>query len=329
MPPEPTVLDFAEWVQWKSGNCDTPSWWMELSAVPWEENTRKLARQVRASFGLPWQLWELDAERATLQAPPALPCLCQQTFMLPPDSIFASWDIREVPREKDVDDPPTGGEPRLFAEGILELREEVKWYLTFTDEEVFWGVSIPEAYEEKGLTTPSPANIPKTPPILEPQPKEQTVKFIGWDKVLHPSWPVIATRETPQPTWTSRLRGRSCPYSRIKPVKSPIHLPKVPSRSEPSPSAKAVALVKPSTLPCGFEGVMACLKTPDISIGAVSMGLAQRMSSVSSSHVMKDDITGVTYVDTITTSFARIILSDPNPNASSLGPVIEDITDKE
>ena len=121
--PEPTVMDFAEWVQWKAGKCDTPSWWMELSRVPGEDNTREPARQVRASFGLPWQLQELDAERATLQAPPALPCLHWQTFMPPPDSIFASWDIREVPREKVVvyaralqywveqKGPPTGGEP--------------------------------------------------------------------------------------------------------------------------------------------------------------------------------------------------------------------------
>ena len=54
MPPEPTVLDFAEWVHWKAERCNTPSWWMELSTVPGEDNTRKLARQVRASFGLPW-----------------------------------------------------------------------------------------------------------------------------------------------------------------------------------------------------------------------------------------------------------------------------------
>ena len=68
--------------------------------VPGEDNTRKLARQVRASFRLPCRLQELDAEEGTLQAPPALPCLCQQRFMLQADSIFASWDIREVPREK-------------------------------------------------------------------------------------------------------------------------------------------------------------------------------------------------------------------------------------
>ena len=45
-PLEPAVLDFAEWVHWKVERCDTPSWWMELSTVPGEDNTRKLARQV-------------------------------------------------------------------------------------------------------------------------------------------------------------------------------------------------------------------------------------------------------------------------------------------
>ena len=75
MPPEPAVLDFAEWVHWKAERCNTPSWLMELSTVPGEDNTRKLARQVRASFELPQWLQELDAERATLQAHPALLCL--------------------------------------------------------------------------------------------------------------------------------------------------------------------------------------------------------------------------------------------------------------
>ena len=149
MPLEPAVLDFAEWVHWKAERCETPSWWMELSTVPGKDNTRKLARQVRASFGLPRQLQELDAGRVTLQAPPALPCLHWQRFILPADSIFASWDIREVPREKVVayaralqywveqNELPTGSEPHLLAKSVLELREEVKWCLTFTNEEVF------------------------------------------------------------------------------------------------------------------------------------------------------------------------------------------------
>ena len=312
MPPEPTVLDFVEWVHWKAERCDTPIWWMELSTVPGEDNTRKLARQVRASFKLPQQLQELDAERATLQAPPAPPCLHRQRFMPQADSIFASWDIREVPREKvvtyaralqywvELNDLPTGGKPCLLAESVLELREEVKWYLTFTDEEVFQGVAIPEVEEEESLTTSSPTDIPKIPPVLELQPKERTPKFVGWEKCytlpgqwLLPGWP-------PQPTQTLRPRGRSHQLSWMTPVRSPICIPKAPSQPEPSPPARTLALVRPPTPPQGFVGVKACLKMlelveidQEVPVGMLSIGLVMTLgiSSISSSCIVKDDAT--------------------------------------
>ena len=50
---EPAVLKFTNWVRWKAGKCDTPSWWAELSTVLGEDNTRRLAQEVRASFQLP------------------------------------------------------------------------------------------------------------------------------------------------------------------------------------------------------------------------------------------------------------------------------------
>ena len=53
MPLEPAVLKFTDWVRWKVGKCDTPSWWVELLTVPGEDNTRRLAREVRALFQLP------------------------------------------------------------------------------------------------------------------------------------------------------------------------------------------------------------------------------------------------------------------------------------
>ena len=69
MLPEPPVSHIAKWVHWKVERCNMPSWWTELSTFPGEDDARKLARQVRASFGLPWQLEELDTEGGTLQAP--------------------------------------------------------------------------------------------------------------------------------------------------------------------------------------------------------------------------------------------------------------------
>ena len=35
----------------------------------------------------------------------------------------------------------------------MELREEVKWYLSFTDEELFQGVALPEKEEDEGPKT--------------------------------------------------------------------------------------------------------------------------------------------------------------------------------
>ena len=64
-------------------------------------------------------------------------------------------------------DPPTGGEPRLLVENVQELREEVKWYLTFTDEEVFCGVAIPKVEEGGSSTIPSPADAPQTTLVPE------------------------------------------------------------------------------------------------------------------------------------------------------------------
>ena len=260
-PLEPAVSDSAEWVMWKAKRCDTPNWWMELSTVPEEDDTRKLARQVRVSFGLPCWLQELDAEEAKHQAPAALPCLHQQKFMPLADWIFANQDIMEVPREKVVaytralqywveqNDPPTGDEPHLLVKSVLELREEVKWYLTFTNEEIFLGIAVPKVEVGRSSMTPSPTNIPKMPLVPEPQLKERAPKFVGWERVLCLSQLVVTAGEIPQPTWTSRLRGRSCQLSWMISVESLIHLPEVPSPPEPALPAKASALVRPPTPP--------------------------------------------------------------------------------
>ena len=50
------------------------------------------------------------------------------------------------------------------------------------------------------------------------------------------------------------------------------------------------------------------------------------ISSVSSSHIVKDKIMGMTYIDTITTSIGRVTISGPGLEALATGPTIEDIT---
>ena len=50
---------------------------------------------------------------------------------------------------------------------------------------------------------------------------------------------------------------------------------------------------------------------------------------MSMSHIIRDEVTGVTYMDTVTTSIGRMSLSGPDSEASSQGPKIEDVTSRE
>ena len=236
-------------------------------------------------------------------------------------------------------------------ENILELREEVKFYLPFTDEEVFRGVPLPEEEEDSpmvstttGITTT--ANIPGTTDVTEEQPvpkatpEEKAPKFAGWEKIIHPSQLVLAAGEIPQSTTMPKVRGMARQLTQTIPINLPLGIMKAPLPLPSSPPARALVLRWPPTLPQGFTGVTACLKTPevvevgqDMPIGPMSIGLVTTpgILSVSSSHIVKDDITGLVYVDTVMTSIGRVVLgrSGPDQGLSPAGPTIEDVTGQE
>ena len=85
----------------------------------------------------------------------------------------------------------------------MELREEMKCYVSFSDEDVFSGIAL---LEESPITPPkeatpkgaqsAPAPVKKATvdvtmgPTTEKKPPNQ---FPGWEKVLHLSRLVIAT----------------------------------------------------------------------------------------------------------------------------------------
>ena len=82
-------------------------------------------------------------------------------------------------------------------------------------------------------------------------------------------------------------------------------------------------------------GVKACLWMPELvevdlepPMGTMPIGLVATLgiSSMSASCIVKDKVTGVTYLDTVTTSIGRVALSGPDPEAPSSGPTIEDVT---
>ena len=102
--------------------------------------------------------------------------------------------------------------------------------------------------------------------------------------------------------------------------------------------SQPLVLVWPPTLPHGFLGVMACLQVlelvevdlePPMGIMPIGLVVTLGISSMSASHIMRDKVTGMTYLDTITTSIGRVAISSPDLEAQSSGPMIEDITGHE
>ena len=107
---------------------------------------------------------------------------------------------------------------------------------------------------------------------------------------------------------------------------------------KPSLPVQALAVIRPTTPPCGFAGVTACLWTPEPSGMAseaphdtLSLGVVATPKNLhhNISHIIRDEAMGVTYMDMVTTSIGRVALSGPDQEASSQGPTIEDVTNHE
>ena len=106
--------------------------------------------------------------------------------------------------------------------------------------------------------------------------------------------------------------------------------------SEPPSPTKGSEIVWRVTPLSGFTRVTACLwrdqllekvcKVPQDPLRMVAV-LVPTVASMSTSCIIKDEATGVTYMDTMATSVGRVTLSVPKQGASTQGPIIEDIMD--
>ena len=69
----------------------------------------------------------------------------------------------------------------------------------------------------------------------------------------------------------------------------------------------------------------------ELPVGLMPMELvaAPGIASMTSSHIVKDELTGVTYMDTVTTSIGKVTISGLGLEAFPTGPTIEDITDSQ
>ena len=84
----------------------------------------------------------------------------------------------------------------------------MRCYLSFSDREVFEGVTPPEGMPSSLVEGAEPPSVMTVPAIIS---QEQTIKetpekpvmerkchkFARWEKVLHPSWPVVVAGQAP------------------------------------------------------------------------------------------------------------------------------------
>ena len=69
---------------------------------------------------------------------------------------------------------------------MLELREEMKWYPSFTDEEVFWGVALPKKEEEESLQTLFTTDVPQNTPCAGASSGRESPKVFGMGESTTP-----------------------------------------------------------------------------------------------------------------------------------------------
>ena len=139
---------------------------------------------------------------------------------------------------------------------------------------------------------------------------------------------MVATGEISQPSKASRPRVGPIQLPWIVPAKPPASPPKTPTPPKPSSPVQALALIQPPTLLPGFVGVTAYLQTPElvevaleVPLGTMPIGVVvtHGISIMSMSHIVRDEATGVTYMDTVTTSVEGLPLvvqiQKPHPQA--------------
>ena len=95
----------------------------------------------------------------------------------------------EGQKDAEQSDPQKRGQPHLLGESVVELREEIGFYLAFQDEEVFQGLDLPEEEDAHPVVAAAAVTeIENITDIPEASPAPWAVsKYAGWEMVLHPS----------------------------------------------------------------------------------------------------------------------------------------------
>ena len=107
----------------------------------------------------------------------------------------------------------------------------MRCYLSFSNKEVFEGVTPlkemstePAEKAETSSMATTPAGAPKVQATMKASQKsaakKKSPKFPGWEKVLHPSQPVVAVGQLPHPSGSPEQKSHSWQMMTI-PTRSP------------------------------------------------------------------------------------------------------------
>ena len=111
-------------------------------------------------------------------------------------------------------------------------------------------------------------------------------------------------------------------------------MPTIQSK-HPLPTSKS-EIVWQVMPPPGFISVTACLQRDQLPEGVCKVPLdplmvgvisAPAVATMSTSRIIRDEVMGATYMDTMTTLVGRVILSGPRQETSAQGPTIQEVTD--
>ena len=128
------------------------------------------------------------------------------------------------------------GNHASWPKSVKELWEKMSCYLSFSDKEVFKDVtplegiptSLTEEAKSHSMTAipaiASPEQVARET-SQEPAKERKSPKFPRWEKVLHPSWPVVVTGQLPCPSrsqeQTYLLTANHNWHTRIRPTEAP------------------------------------------------------------------------------------------------------------
>ena len=146
-------------------------------------------------------------------------------------------------------------------EHVAELRREVGFYLSFMDEEVFWGVDLPKERRSKP-SAPTVDTSGATATTEVPSIPKVAPKYARWDTIVHLSRPVVAAGETCQTTTELWPKRRALQPTQTTSIGPPSKSPKALLPPKSPPPARTLALVRPPTPPHGFSRGSCMLENP-------------------------------------------------------------------